>query len=99
MATSKVGNLKAFCDAERVSCSMCLEKFINLQSLPCSHNFCDSCFQELICTSAGRKIVLNCPPCRQQTKVLNNGQFPRNVVLVDAIKELKERDKLMLLEV
>ena len=88
MATSKVGNWKAFCDADRVSCSLCLETFIDPQSLHCSHSFCDSCLQPLISTSAGRKRVLNCLLCRQQTKVLNNGQFPRNLALVGVIKDM-----------
>ncbi|XP_071837302.1 uncharacterized protein [Apostichopus japonicus] len=66
MATANPSNL----DEEILLCSICLDTLEEPKMLPCLHRFCKKCLSQVV-----NKIdaTFNCPTCRQQTDVPENG--------------------------
>ncbi|XP_071835876.1 uncharacterized protein [Apostichopus japonicus] len=66
MATANPSNL----DEEILLCFICLDTLEEPKMLPCLHRFCKKCLSQVV-----NKIndTFNCPTCRQQTDVPENG--------------------------
>ena len=59
---------------EEVSCSVCMTTFTDPKQLPCLHNFCLHCLEEIQRTS-GRHDAITCPECRRESRVPGNGNL------------------------
>ncbi|XP_071835873.1 uncharacterized protein [Apostichopus japonicus] len=69
MATANPSKL----DEEILLCSICLDTLEEPKMLPCLHRFCKMCLSQVVNNIAIRDTIFNCPTCRQQTDVPENG--------------------------
>ncbi|XP_041346812.1 E3 ubiquitin-protein ligase TRIM7-like [Gigantopelta aegis] len=82
---------------DQISCSLCLEIFIDPRVLPCGHTFCLTCLQNHI-DANNTDDTFVCPNCRDVVGFPDNkqptsswaSQFKRNLALVDAIGLIKQ---------
>ena len=58
---------------EEITCSMCLEHFINPKFLSCFHYFCLHCLQHVPTHLINGSHYLSCPTCRVSCPVPDNG--------------------------
>ena len=54
---------------EQLTCSVCLDHYINPKTLPCFHPFCQQCLEGLPLDLQGKKRFLSCPTCRTPTEL------------------------------
>ncbi|XP_075234706.1 E3 ubiquitin-protein ligase meiotic P26 [Lycorma delicatula] len=72
-------------------CNICSNKLSSPRILSCLHIFCEACLNKLLIGEAGdtanREGVINCPDCRQQTKVGPKGaaSLPCDYVLTNIL--------------
>ncbi len=78
-----------------MDCQICFESFDSRNFVPkmligCGHSFCKICLERLI----NKKTFVNCPICREQTK-LNNSRdsLPTNYSLVEILDKGRDMDK------
>ncbi|XP_028681541.1 E3 ubiquitin-protein ligase rnf168 [Erpetoichthys calabaricus] len=71
---------------QELSCPVCLEIFLEPVTLPCSHNFCKSCFLEAI-----DKTNLCCPLCRKRVSTWTRCHSRNNTLVnEDLWKRIQE---------
>ena len=75
-------DIKTFLDNlhAEVSCSVCMCTFTDLKQLPCLHNFCLHCLNEIQRTS-GVHGKITCPECKRQFPISGSGnpsELPTN---------------------
>lgn len=60
---------------ESATCFLCLRPFAysNVKVLPCLHSFCLNCLEEKVSRSLFGDLQLNCPTCRREVKLSDNG--------------------------
>ena len=58
---------------EQLTCSVCLDHYINPKTLPCFHPFCLQCLEGLPLDLQGKKRFLSCPTCRTPTELPEAG--------------------------
>ncbi|XP_028261614.1 E3 ubiquitin-protein ligase TRIM7 isoform X2 [Parambassis ranga] len=80
MATTAAGNLSE----EQVHCSICLDVFTNPVSIPCGHNFCQSCILGYWKTSP----LYQCPMCKKS--FYKRPDISVNTVLREIAEQFKE---------
>ena len=59
---------------EELSCTVCLDPFIDPKQLPCLHSFCLVCLQGLLKTSGVRNAV-KCPICQRVCNIPDGGNL------------------------
>ncbi|EGC29710.1 hypothetical protein DICPUDRAFT_99751 [Dictyostelium purpureum] len=82
---------KFFIDlSEDFTCSICYELFDKPIILPCSHNFCKLCIENMI-TGQKNNTSFSCPFCRGEVKLNEKGVdgLPINCHLLTAVEKLK----------
>ncbi|KAI8497394.1 hypothetical protein Bbelb_247000 [Branchiostoma belcheri] len=74
---------------EELSCSICLELFTRPKVLPCQHTFCQDCLQD----HAGREGTIQCPNCRQKTRLPPQGVagLPNNHIIANMCETLQQQ--------
>ncbi|XP_019628465.1 PREDICTED: tripartite motif-containing protein 3-like [Branchiostoma belcheri] len=77
---------------EELSCSICLELFTRPKVLPCQHTFCQDCLQD----HAGREGTIQCPNCRQKTRLPPQGVagLPNNHIIANMCETLQQQTSL-----
>ena len=58
---------------EQLTCSLCLDYYVNPKTLPCLHPFCQQCLEGLPLDLQGKKQFISCPTCRTPTEVPEAG--------------------------
>lgn len=79
--------------ADECCCPICLDEFIEPKSLSsCLHNICESCLEKM-CRSDPYSPSIQCPVCRQQSKLPRGGvsAMPTNKLLVRLIEKAPGR--------
>ncbi|KAK3090497.1 hypothetical protein FSP39_012314 [Pinctada imbricata] len=89
---------KAISLDDELTCSICLEIFLDPVSLPCLHSFCNECIRGIPTHRDYRSnnVAVTCPQCRTQV-VLRNGTFdslPKNFDLANIIAKFKQHRDL-----
>ncbi|KAM9998711.1 hypothetical protein ACTFIY_008376 [Dictyostelium cf. discoideum] len=74
--------------SEDFTCSICYELFERPIILPCNHNFCKSCIEDMV---IGQKQIFHCPFCRTEVKLTEKGVdgLPVNSFLFTAVEKMK----------
>ncbi|XP_070578946.1 E3 ubiquitin-protein ligase Midline-1-like isoform X2 [Ptychodera flava] len=75
-----------------LTCPVCLEIFQDPRKLPCEHDLCRQCAENLLRTGDGNGF--NCPECRETVNVGDQGidALRRNVRLKNIIDSLKRKN-------
>ena len=58
---------------DQLTCPVCLDQYDNPKTLPCLHSFCLKCIQQLPLKLEGDKKLIDCPTCRTEANLSNNG--------------------------
>lgn len=74
-----------------MECQICYEHFDSNSFTPkilikCGHSFCKICSERI----AAKSPNINCPVCREVTKLTKNKDLPTNYALMEIIEKLKE---------
>ena len=80
------------CESE-ISCSICLQLFIDPRILPCMHSFCCKCLTEWVKKSEPNPIYI-CPLCRTEypTRSFDLENIKVNYFLTDIIRRVNRQD-------
>ncbi|XP_025042987.2 E3 ubiquitin-protein ligase TRIM69 [Pelodiscus sinensis] len=68
--------------AKELSCPLCLEWFKGPVILPCGHNLCKTCIEDVW----GKEQARLCPECRAECP---DGQYIKNIVLEKLVEKIK----------
>ncbi|WAR28526.1 TRI13-like protein [Mya arenaria] len=73
---------------EHVTCSICMDLYVDPLALPCLHSFCHHCIQGLLSAS----LTFRCPECRKEIELERNGidQLPKNFQLAGIVETYKK---------
>ena len=85
MATSKRRSTLS----DEIACPVCFEEFLHPKCLSsCAHNVCQRCLEIMV---SGKKKVVECPICREVTKLPSGGvdALPTNTLLVRLVDRAK----------
>ena len=83
-----------------MECQICFENFDATNFIPkiliqCGHSFCRICLDRLSLNS----LVINCPICRERTKIVKKEYFPTNYTLLEILdKEIRNKETKNLLQ-
>ncbi|CAF1033428.1 unnamed protein product [Adineta steineri] len=69
---------------ELLQCPVCLTPYTEPRLLPCGHTYCDECLNRLI---ENDNDIVQCPECRKQHVVPEDGVFPPNFVVRNLLEE------------
>ncbi len=74
-----------------MECQICYEIFDSKSVVPkilttCGHSFCKICLDRII----NKKFLVNCPVCREKTKINQKDNLPTNYALIRIIEKNKE---------
>ena len=84
---------KIVVDPSDLSCSICLEVFIDPRALPCIHSFCYGCLEGWVKKSRSNKTVC-CPLCKEVSPIPAGGlkMFKCNYFLADLVTQMDAID-------
>ena len=84
---------------ESATCFLCLRPFAysNVKVLPCLHSFCLNCLEEKVSRTLIGDLQLNCPTCRREVKLSDNGlenlpSIPSSTFMQDIFPDVIGRD-------
>ncbi|XP_065064507.1 E3 ubiquitin-protein ligase TRIM71-like [Rhopilema esculentum] len=84
---------------DSASCFLCLRQFsyLNVKVLPCLHSFCLDCLEEKATRALTGELKLNCPSCRREVKLSDNGlenlpSIPSSTFMQDIFPDVIGRD-------
>ena len=77
---------------DELTCSICLEVFIDPRILPCAHSFCFSCLQGW---TSDTPEEITCPLCKHGSPVPTGGlkQLKSNFFVADLVKRMTKRSE------
>ncbi|XP_077995075.1 E3 ubiquitin-protein ligase TRIM45-like [Glandiceps talaboti] len=78
-------------DENFLLCPICSERYRNAKTLPCQHNFCQPCLEEIMKRSNNLKLL--CSICRREHAIPRGAvNLPNNLFLNALVEQFEQRD-------
>ena len=95
-AKSKSHGVKKSAVEQDLTCSLCLDFYMNPKSLPCLHTYCKRCIADYI-QSRKKGQSFPCPLCKKKTKWTAAENLPSNFFVLNMLERYDEQRNVELI--